>query len=56
MATSADISTGVGVSSHAPAPQERLRCPRTRASIRQAPEPRLGHVRRNDVLPRLNHD
>src|SRR5262245_17170102 len=40
MATSADISTGVGASSHAPAPQEWLRFPRTiihHAGARAAP-------------------
>src|SRR5215813_8357890 len=40
MATSAAIATGVGASSHAPAPQERLRFPRTishHAGARAAP-------------------
>ena len=40
MATAADISTGVGASSHAPTQQERLRCPRTiihHAGARAAP-------------------
>jgi hypothetical protein len=55
MLPSADMSTGVGASSHTPAQQETLGVPRH--IIRHAGhEQRLEDLRRKDVLPRLKND